>query len=478
MSQIIQIKRGGGSDSPSSLAAGELAINLDSGKLFYGSGSSVLSSYTFTNISASGDISSSAHIYGDRYYSDSQLALNHVNSAITLGYHNTYPINIGKSTNPTKIYGHLTASLISASGTISANGGTFTDDIELGDMKRLKGARLSISASSNTQIYGDTTFHQDVTFSGDITSNLRIGGSGNTSNNWITIDAQNGGDTSGGGICFYETGTDTIGAPQYGAKIVYNEDDDEFAIGTMDNNTFKRQIWMKRNLDYVYLADAVFSEGTTPGFILSNTNTTVADGDSLGNLAWKNSDDTSTTLNIKGIATEDHADDANGGSKIEFQVTPNGTSALVTAVTIDQDKNLVANRKFTKTGNTDGTAEGDIVYMGGTTSMTTGAIYHFKSDGTWELADADAASTSDGLLGVALGAASDTNGVLLRGMVTLDHDPGAVGDVLYLSTTAGDCSATAPSGNGDIVRVIGYCLDASNGQIWFNPDNTFVEVNA
>ena len=82
------------------------------------------------------------------------------------------------------------------------------------------------------------------------------------------------------------------------------------------------------------------------------------------------------------------------------------------------------------------------------------------------------------MLAVALGAASDTNGMLLRGMVTLDHDPGAVGDVLYLSTTAGDATSTAPSGNGDIVRVIGYCLHASAGNIWFNPDNTFVEVNA
>ena len=47
-------------------------------------------------------------------------------------------------------------------------------------------------------------------------------------------------------------------------------------------------------------------------------------------------------------------------------------------------------------------------------------------------ANPNAAATSDGLLAVALGAASDTNGMLLRGMVTLAHDPGAVGDVLYL----------------------------------------------
>jgi len=140
---------------------------------------------------------------------------------------------------------------------------------------------------------------------------------------------------------------------------------------------------------------------------------------------------------------------------------------------------LVANRNrtFTKTGNTDGTYDGDVVYFGGTTSMTVGTIYHYKSDGTWEVTNANAVATCDGLLGVALGAASDTNGMLLRGMVTLDHDPGAVGDVLFLSAASnGDATATAPSGSSDIVRVIGYCLDASNGQVWFDPDKTYVEV--
>ena len=166
-------------------------------------------------------------------------------------------------------------------------------------------------------------------------------------------------------------------------------------------------------------------------------------------------------------------------TKISFGTnTVTVTAGNVNTVVASQEGASITKRKFAKTSNTDGTADGDIVYLGGTTSMTTGAIYHYKSDGTWELADADAASTCDGLLGVALGSSSDDNGVLLRGMVTLDHDPGAVGDVLFLSTTAGDATATAPSGNGDIVRVIGYCLDASNGQIFFNPDGTFVEVTA
>jgi len=133
---------------------------------------------------------------------------------------------------------------------------------------------------------------------------------------------------------------------------------------------------------------------------------------------------------------------------------------------------------FTITSGTDGDYNGDVVYFGGTTSMDVGQLYHYKSDGTWEKADADDNTKCDGLLAVALGAASDTNGMLLKGMVTMDHDVGSVGDVLYVRTSAGAIGPSAPAGNNNIVRIVGYCLDASNGQIWFDPDKTFVEVTA
>ena len=69
--------------------------------------------------------------------------------------------------------------------------------------------------------------------------------------------------------------------------------------------------------------------------------------------------------------------------------------------------------------------------------------------------------------------------MLLRGMVTLNHDSGSLGDVMYLSTvTNGHATGSAPSDNEEIARIIGYCVHATDGQIWFNPDNTFVEVNA
>ena len=196
-------------------------------------------------------------------------------------------------------------------------------------------------------------------------------------------------------------------------------------------------------------------------------------------------DDSTSITNIDNIQLDNVMADADtttriglGSTSMEFLVADSDVMDL-NETTLNVSGTLVAKKhKLAKTSNTDGNADGDIVYFGATTSMDTGKIYYFNSSGNWALADADAESTAKGMLGVALGAASDTNGVLIRGMVTLDTDPGTIGDTLFLSTTAGVATSTAPSGNGDIVRVIGYCLDSTNGQIYFNPDGTFVEVTA
>ena len=228
-------------------------------------------------------------------------------------------------------------------------------------------------------------------------------------------------------------------------------------------------------------ADGVGDAATTSGI-----ETTVMDGGTdIKMMSHADTADYCTIATTTNGATTITTVDG-GATAAHFEVAADGKITLDAATdivletgTTSTNSTSIPLRKFAPTGdNTAGNYNGgDVVYFGGTTSMTTGAIYHYKSDGTWELADADAVATSDGLLGVALGAATDTNGVLLRGMVTIDHDPGAIGDVLFLSTTAGDCSATAPSGSGDIVRVIGYQVNhASNGEIWFCPDGTYVEL--
>tara|TARA_R110002012_G_scaffold86617_2_gene214979 strand:- start:159 stop:2792 length:2634 start_codon:yes stop_codon:yes gene_type:complete len=120
---------------------------------------------------------------------------------------------------------------------------------------------------------------------------------------------------------------------------------------------------------------------------------------------------------------------------------------------------------------------GDIIKIGDSSTVP-GAIYQLQGGGTWALTDADAAASATGSIAVALGANSTTNGMLLRGLSKLNHDPGGlVGAPLYLAVAAGSSSNAVPSGNNDIARVVGYNIDTS-GMVYFNPDNTFVEVTA
>ena len=128
-----------------------------------------------------------------------------------------------------------------------------------------------------------------------------------------------------------------------------------------------------------------------------------------------------------------------------------------------------------------GSHTGGDVYFYGSGSTVKGSIYYMNSSGSWTLADADAESTASGLLAVALGTDPNNHGMLFRGFVTLLTEiegTEAVGSTLYLSATDGGVATiTQPSGPGDIVRVIGYSLHASNNQVYFNPSGTFVEIS-
>jgi len=123
-----------------------------------------------------------------------------------------------------------------------------------------------------------------------------------------------------------------------------------------------------------------------------------------------------------------------------------------------------------------GGAQGDIVKFGGS-STTAGDIYYLQPAGTWAQARANAGGTSTGSVAVALGTNSTTDGMLLKGMVKLDNDPSTtIGNVVFLDdTTAGHARSDAPDTSGDIVRIVGHYYSGS-GLIYFNPDNTFIEV--
>ena len=133
------------------------------------------------------------------------------------------------------------------------------------------------------------------------------------------------------------------------------------------------------------------------------------------------------------------------------------------------------------TGHTLGTAEfaGEVAAgLGSYASLSDGDLVYLNSSGQWNLTDADAASSSTGLIGIYL---SSPGRVLLRGHARVTANSSftgmtTIGAPLYVSTTAGDFTQTAPSATGDIVRIIGYVTDTTNDIMYFCPDTTWVEI--
>ena len=102
-----------------------------------------------------------------------------------------------------------------------------------------------------------------------------------------------------------------------------------------------------------------------------------------------------------------------------------------------------------------------------------GALLYVASDGNYEEADADAAATMPATA-IAMETGIGTKEVLTHGYFRDDTWAWTPGQLLYASTTAGAITATAPSGTGDQVQVIGYAVSAD--VIYFNPSLVLVEV--
>ena len=117
---------------------------------------------------------------------------------------------------------------------------------------------------------------------------------------------------------------------------------------------------------------------------------------------------------------------------------------------------------------------GDIVTFGGG-SLTAGNLYYLDSLGSWSSADANATSSSTGMLAFALGT-SASDGMLVRGYIRNSGFTTSTGDVLYIGLTTGTITNTPPSSVGEVVRIVGYSIDGTNEIIYFSPDNSWVEI--
>lgn len=108
-----------------------------------------------------------------------------------------------------------------------------------------------------------------------------------------------------------------------------------------------------------------------------------------------------------------------------------------------------------------------------TNSSGVGSPLYMAADGHYDDADADAAATMPCTV-LALEAGTGTKKVLHHGYMRNDGWNWTPGALLYVSTTAGALTSTAPAGSGDQVQVVGYATHAD--RIFFSPDLSTAEV--
>lgn len=143
------------------------------------------------------------------------------------------------------------------------------------------------------------------------------------------------------------------------------------------------------------------------------------------------------------------------------------TAPIINAATITGNINIAAVPASDHTANGPTTS---IFNLGATIALMD--LVYLGSSSKWLLTDADAAATAGGvMLGICLdgGVDTDTTTVALKGSFVRDDTwnwtPGAV---LYIDTaTAGQITATQPSGADDVIRVVGFAVTAD--VIWFDP---------
>lgn len=206
--------------------------------------------------------------------------------------------------------------------------------------------------------------------------------------------------------------------------------------------------------------------------------------------------DTTATINFdNGNAVITHSSGILTVSTGDLRVTTAGTNTA-SAVTVGGTQTLTSKTLTSPTITTatfsgtqqfaegagiayDAASSADGVYSGFVRAGTAGAtlafgdlVYLSSVDSRWELADADAATTSDRFLGMCVLAAAadgDPTTILLTGFIRADAAFPAmtIGSAMYVGETAGDIQVAIPTGADNVIRRVGYAWTAD--ELYFNP---------
>ena len=350
---------------------------------------------------------------------------------------------------------------------------TLDDDkvILIGNSNSLNGIRLGRNSTDRIQIMGDT-------IATGIVSNSFISGSTLSAVTLNIQDTLTAGNTTVGSLV-----ATTLDTGQ-GANELYDMDqnvktDSAVTFTTVDTGQGANELYAM-NQD-VETTDAVTFVGITTNVLSGVTisATTVHASDVYGNTFYSNG--YKVARQSTGILTFGDTD-----NQVQIDARTSGlliNGSITTLTNMSASGNisgatLQGIRKFTEPSITHNSYQGDIIYNPPGASeyeVTQGTVYCLTGS-TWVSTDADIPNLSKGLLGIAVGV-SNFDGFLIKGYYTLSIDVGTISNPLYLATTGGRVSDVAPSSTGQFVRIVGYAMDSLNGQIWFDPDKTWVELS-
>lgn len=215
-----------------------------------------------------------------------------------------------------------------------------------------------------------------------------------------------------------------------------------------------------------------FSTASTSRLRLSSTELRpeTNDGISLGTSAVSFSD---LFLAEGGVINWDNGD---------ITLTQTGNELVLAGGNLDIGTNIL---RIAGNIDMDGTPATDDTFVGPSTdefqasaTIAQWEAVYLNSSSQWALTDADAAATA-GTVMVALATEAGTLNNALRvalpgSFVRNDAWTWTVGGPIYLSTTPGALTQTAPSATDDVVRILGYAVNADT--IYWNPSNDFITV--